>query len=255
MLHVAPETFTEFGNLAANRRFLEDTGLLQPGMRVLEIGCGGGSLMNHVRESGLHVVGVEVNPVRIEEARARYAALPLLQISGSELPFVDAQFDLVLSFDVFEHIPDSDRHLAEVGRVLKPDGWYLMQTPNKWTNAVFETIRWRSLEWRRDHCSLHSYRQLHRRLSRRGFEVAFDDVKVVGPFFREKVRRYLGSAGLLALSIVNPDQLPLPLRTNFYVRARKLTQLALMLWPDTFVWLRDWMLRAEACSQWPGALL
>ena len=47
-------------------------------------------------------------------------------------------------------------------------------------------------------------------------------MKVVTAFYREKVRRYLGRAGLLLLAIVNPDRLPLPLRTNFYVRAHKL---------------------------------
>ena len=51
--------------------------------------------------------------------------------------------------------------------------------------------------------------------------MAFDDVKVVTPFFRQKVRRYLGPAGPLLLAVLNPDRLPLPLRTNFYVRARK----------------------------------
>jgi SAM-dependent methyltransferase len=129
---------------------------------------------------------------------------------------------VVLSFDVFEHIPDSDVHLAEVRRVLKPGGWYLLQTPNKWTNAIFETIRWRSFSrWKVDHCSLHSYAQLRNRLSRHGFAVAFDDVKVVTPFFRQKVRRYLGPGGSALLSLVNPDRWPLPFRTNFYVRARK----------------------------------
>ena len=65
-------------------------------------------------------------------------------------------------------------------------------------------------KWRVDHCSLHTYRQLERRLSTRGFEVAFADVKIVTAFYREKVRRYLGCTGLLLLAIVNPDRLPLP---------------------------------------------
>ena len=76
---------------------------------------------------------------------------------GDRLGFSDSTFDLVLSFDVFEHIADSDAHLAEVARVLRPGGAYALQTPNKWTNSVFETIRWRSVTaWKADHCSLHS---------------------------------------------------------------------------------------------------
>lgn len=212
----------EFGNLDANLRFLDDTGLLRPGIKVLEIGCGRGTLVHRLRTQGIDVVGVETSATRIDEGGALYGQLPIEQISGTSLPFQDEQFDLVLSFDVLEHIPDTERHLLEVRRVLKPGGWYLLQTPNKWTNSVFETIRWRSVsKWRVDHCSLHTYRQLRRRLSTLGFEAAFADVKVVTPFFREKIRRYLGRAGLFLLAVANPDWLPLPARTNFYVRARK----------------------------------
>jgi SAM-dependent methyltransferase len=215
----------EFGNLDANLRFLEKTGLIRAGLHALEIGCGAGSLLHRLRESGLDIVGVETSAQRIAEGRGAYGPLPVEHVSGPALPFPDEQFDVVLSFDVFEHIPDSDRHLAEVHRVLKPGGWYLLQTPNKWTNSIFETIRWRSFSrWKMDHCSLHSYAQLRDRLRRHGFNVAFDDVKVVTPYFRQKVRRYLGPAGPALLAVVNPDRLPLPLRTNFYVRARKQVQ-------------------------------
>jgi SAM-dependent methyltransferase len=217
-----PSASIEFGNLDANLRFLDDSGLLQPGARILEIGSGRGTLLHRLIARGLDIVGVETSPVRIEESRILYGELPIQQTSGATLPFPDEHFDLVLSFDVFEHIPDTARHLAQVRRVLKPGGSYLLQTPNKWTNAIFETIRWRSFtRWKADHCSLHTYWQLRSRLTGLGFEVTFVDVKVVTAFFREKVRRYLGRAGLLSLAIANPDRLPLPLRTNFYVRARK----------------------------------
>ena len=112
-----------------------------------------------------------------------------------QLPFADASFDLVLSFDVFEHIRDSDAHLREVSRVLRPGGRYLIQTPSKWPNTVFETIRWKSLtRWRDDHCALHTPGQLRQRLEAHGFTVQFFDVPVVNDFFRGKVRRHLGLA-------------------------------------------------------------
>jgi SAM-dependent methyltransferase len=221
-LPAAPPGTTEFGNLDANRRFLDASGLLRPGMRVLEIGSGRGTLLSELRSRDLEVIGLETSEDRIAEAQARYPGLPIWQTTGTTLPFPDESFDLVVSFDVFEHIPDSDAHLSEVRRVLVRGGWYLLQTPNKWTNSVFETIRWRSFtRWRADHCSLHTFGQLARRLQKHGFDPYFDDVKVVTPFFREKVRRYLGAVGAVLLAVLNPDRLPLRLRTNFYVRAEK----------------------------------
>ena len=52
-----------------------------------------------------------------------------------------------------------------------------------------------------------------------GFEVRFFDIPVVNDFFRNKVRNYLGSAGVELLKVANPDRLPRPLRTNFYLEA------------------------------------
>lgn len=212
----------QFGNLDANTRFIDDTGVLGAPVDVLEIGSGMGSLLHHLRQRGHRAVGVELRQEFIDNAQAYYGPLPIQHVTGVDLPFPDRSFDVVMSFDVFEHIPDSDAHLREVTRVLRPGGTYLIQTPNKWTNVVFETIRWRSFtKFREDHCSLHSLAELTARLRRHGFgDVEPFDVPVVNDFFRQKVRRHLGLLGVGALHLINPDRLPLRFRTNLYVRAR-----------------------------------
>jgi SAM-dependent methyltransferase len=211
---------TPFGNLEANLSFIAASRALWPGARVLEIGSGTGTLLSRLRTQGFDAQGVELNATLIEEGRKWHGDLPVQQITGTALPFADRTFDIVMSFDVFEHIPDSDAHLREVRRVLRPCGTYLIQTPNKWTNVVFETIRWRSFtRFRQDHCSLHSLGELQRRLTAHGFRVRAYDVAVVNDFFREKVHRYAGWPGTALLAVVNPDRLPLALRTNLYVAA------------------------------------
>jgi SAM-dependent methyltransferase len=210
-----------FGNLDANIRFLETEGLLRGGLRVLEIGSGRGTLLATLRARGVDAIGIEPNAGLAIDAVRRDPPLPVARMSGDRLGFPDATFDVVLSFDVFEHIADSDAHLAEARRVLRPDGIYALQTPNKWTNSVFETIRWRSFTaWRKDHCALHSMTELRQRLRKHGFEPVFRDVPVVNDFFREKLRRYIGPAGPALLRVVNPDRWPQKFRTNFYVVAR-----------------------------------
>jgi hypothetical protein len=66
---------------------------------------------------------------------------------------------------------------------------------------------------------LHSLSELRRRLAAHGFETQPFAIPVVNQFFRQKVRRHLGWPGLAALTIANPDRLPLALRTNLYVAA------------------------------------
>jgi 2-polyprenyl-3-methyl-5-hydroxy-6-metoxy-1,4-benzoquinol methylase len=189
----------QFGNLEANLRFIDATGVIRPGVEVLEIGVGTGALLHALATRGCRVQGVDINPQLIEEAARTFESLPIQRVASVELPFSDAAFDLAMSFDVFEHIPDSDAHLREVRRVLRPGGSYLIQTPNKWPNTVFETIRWRSLRFRADHCSLHTLSQLRRRLARHGFEARAYDVPVVNEFFREKVRKYRRSGSMRGL--------------------------------------------------------
>lgn len=214
------EARDDYGNFDANIQFLLNTGVLVPGTRVLEIGCGKGRMLLELQRFGLAAQGVENNAWMIDESRRLFGDLPTTLVQGHVLPFPDQAFDIVVSFDVLEHIADSDSHLREVRRVLTPRGRYLLQTPNKWTNSIFETIRWRSFTaWRHDHCALHSFRQLRRRLAAHGFETRFHQVPVVTDFFRRKVRRYLGTVGVAALRVLNPDRLPMPLRTNFYVEA------------------------------------
>jgi SAM-dependent methyltransferase len=214
----------DFGNFEANLYFLDAVGALAPPHTLLEVGCGKGRLIKHLLDTGHDIRGCEVNQFMLDEGRRLYGPLPIDKIDGSSLPYQAGTFDVLLSFDVLEHIPDSDAHLREVARVLKPGGSYLLQTPNKWTNTVFETIRWRSLTaWRQEHCSLHSARQIESRLSQHGFETRFYDVPVVTDFFRRKVRFHLGWLGAVLLRVINLDRWPRRLRTNFYIKATKTT--------------------------------
>ena len=214
-----------WGNHASNVRFLGQVGLPKRGMRILEIGCGQGPMMQFLRSLGHDVIGVDatIEPLQRWDHRGRVCVA-----SGEHLPFPDDSFDLVLSFDVFEHVPDSDQHLRDVARVLRRPGHYLIGTPNKWTNSLIEPIMWtKRVGFRRalhcfeppGHCSLHNFWQLRDRFSRNGYQPRFFDIPVVNDYFFAKIRHLFGSAGVALVKLVNPDRLPLYMRTNFYVAA------------------------------------
>lgn len=208
------------GNFESNLLFLEKSNILRPGQKILEVGSGLGFLVKHLRAKGFDVTGTEMNGQYIETAKIQNG-VDIVRMAGDKLAFPDGTFDVVLSFDVFEHIPDTDQHLQEVARVLKPEGHYLFGTPNKITNIPFEILKERSFtKYKEYHCSLHTYGELKERLAKNGFKSEFIDIPLVTTFFKAKVKKYLGWFGLVVIKIINPDKLPIFLKTNFYVIAK-----------------------------------
>jgi SAM-dependent methyltransferase len=102
------ERGVDYGNFDANVLFLERTGVLSRDQRILEIGSGVGRMLHHLRSKGFDARGVEISAKRIANGQRVYGDLPYTLVTGVGLPFDDSSFDVVLSFDVFEHIPDSD---------------------------------------------------------------------------------------------------------------------------------------------------
>ena len=158
----------ERGNLQTNLEFLARMNVLKPGDKVLEIGCGIGSVVFKLSKQGYDVTGTDISGAAIAYGLKKYGDIRLEVQAAETLPYDDESFDVVLSFDLFEHIAQIDRHVSEVRRVLRPGGSYLFQTPNKCSNAIFETLRTKSLQWRRYHPSLHAPGQLKRNCSARG---------------------------------------------------------------------------------------
>jgi SAM-dependent methyltransferase len=98
-------------------------------LQILDAGCGTGGNARFLRRYG-QVIGVDLALAAIELGSPRVPGA-LLQASVLDLPFADASFDLVTSFDVLYHraVPDVDRALAETRRVLRPGGRLLIRLP------------------------------------------------------------------------------------------------------------------------------
>jgi ubiquinone/menaquinone biosynthesis C-methylase UbiE len=104
-------------------------------MTVFDIGSGYGGRSARYRELGAYkVVGLEIFPRMVEEARAyaEHKGLTNMEFhvgEGEHLPFAESSFDIITSYDVFEHVHDLDRVLDECMRVLKPGGRLLAIFP------------------------------------------------------------------------------------------------------------------------------
>ncbi len=209
------------GNLRTNLEFLTETNLLKPNVRILEIGCGIGSIVFELNKEGYDITGTDISGEAITYGLKKYGDIKLQVQPAEHLQFEDQTFDVVLSFDLFEHIARIDRHISEVYRVLRKNGFYLFQTPNKYSNMIFETLYHKSLIWRRAHPSLHTPGRLKRRLSKHGFEIQFVKMNPVNEFTLNKLRKKLGPISNI-FKHINFRRLPLALQTNLYVVAKKM---------------------------------
>ena len=141
VLHgLTPGRFAYFRDVLA-RQF--GTGVA--GLRVLDIGCGGGFLAEQFAALGCHVTGVDPSPVSIGAAHAHALGRGLridYQVgAGEELPVPDAAFDLAYCCDVLEHVSDVDRVISETARVLRPGGLYLFDTVNRTLKSKLIAIK------------------------------------------------------------------------------------------------------------------
>jgi len=149
LMHIASYAFAE--------RFAQ-------GKRVLDFGCGSGYGSARISEIARSVQAVDVAQDAIDYAKANFVRpnLGFRCISpDTSLPFEDAAFDLVLSFQVFEHVADASLYLSEIKRVLVPGGQLVLITPDRSTRLLpFQR------PWNRWHRKEYSQTGLRRELIR-----------------------------------------------------------------------------------------
>ncbi|HVS48450.1 MAG TPA: class I SAM-dependent methyltransferase [Candidatus Dormibacteraeota bacterium] len=99
--------------------------------RVLDVGCGGGSVAKAVKRErpDLDVFGCDLSESALKIAGATPEGVDFRLATAERLPFADGEFDFVWIFDVLEHVEDPEQVLREVARVLKPGGGFHIVLP------------------------------------------------------------------------------------------------------------------------------
>lgn len=214
----------EHGNIKASLEYFLKFNI-QKDAKILDIGCNYGSLIYNLYKKGYkNVYGIDINNKTIKEGKKYYKEIRsrIKIYNGKKIPYQDQFFDVVLMFDVIEHIPSIENFLkGQVYRVLKEKGIFVFQTPNKIINIPWEIISQRSFtKWKKYHCSLQTKRSLLEKLRNSGFkEIIIEKYDILTEHNKNKVKRNTLLFGLISLYLFS--KMPLLIYPNFYGRGKR----------------------------------
>ena len=126
--------------------FDRDARSLSPfrGLRILDVGCGGGLISEPLARLGAVVTGIDAADANIAVARAhaRDALLDIdyRQASAEELSAVGERFDAVLALEIVEHVADLDAFLAAAAALVRPGGAFIASTLNRTPKSLLFAI-------------------------------------------------------------------------------------------------------------------
>jgi ubiquinone/menaquinone biosynthesis C-methylase UbiE len=103
-------------------------------VRVLDVGSGEGHITEYLRAlpQVAEAVGLDGSVSAIESGKKRYPSLDLLVGDAFNIPFVDGYFDIVVLNNIWEHVPDPLRMLAEIKRICREGGHLVVSTPSRY---------------------------------------------------------------------------------------------------------------------------
>ncbi|MEW6255277.1 MAG: bifunctional 2-polyprenyl-6-hydroxyphenol methylase/3-demethylubiquinol 3-O-methyltransferase UbiG [Pseudomonadota bacterium] len=119
------------------RHFSRDARGLRPlsGLRILDIGCGGGLLSEPLTRMGATVTGIDPAPGNVDVARLHAQASGLSidyrAVPAEDLLAAGETFDVVLALEVVEHVADVALFVRQAGRLVAPNGLFLGSTLNR----------------------------------------------------------------------------------------------------------------------------
>ncbi|MGD0277731.1 MAG: class I SAM-dependent methyltransferase [Smithella sp.] len=152
---------------------------LKPNDVVLDAGCGLGRHLRHLaRMPELKIFGIDKNTWALTETAKSVATMPdaqskdyLFSIADiTKLPFADASFDCVICSEVLEHIPDHEKAMKELDRILKPQGTLVVSVPRFFTERICWFISWQYHNEEGGHIRIYKKKQLREMLTRQGFK-------------------------------------------------------------------------------------
>ena len=162
---------------------------LQPGAKVLDLGCGDGRHARQMRRlPGVDAVALDLSAAEVREAAASLEKMDALSPAaggavknagrwlvvrgtGYQLPFSDVHFDCVIISEVLEHLEDDDAAIEELSRVLKPGGVLAVSVPREGPEAVCWALSKQYRNTPGGHVRIYRRAALRNKLAEHGYDV------------------------------------------------------------------------------------
>lgn len=172
-------------------------GLLRPNNRVLEIGFGEGYGTKMLSQACEEIIGIDIKKEVIEYAREKYGSTNCIfqHYDGNEIPFRPDSFDVVVTFQVIEHIKDDKHFISEIYRVLKQSGFFYVTTPNRATR-----LKPGEKPWNRFHVREYYAKELQDLLKIRFLQAEVFGVNAIDEIRKLEFER-MKRAGLMGLAL------------------------------------------------------
>lgn len=149
---------------------------VNPGDRVLDLGCGAGRHAFECYRRGARIVAVDLNASDVAEVDAMFAVMReageapagaeavAVRADAHRLPFPDGAFDVVIASEILEHIPDDRSAITEAVRILRPGGALAITVPRWWPERICWALSDAYHEVEGGHVRIYRRRQLLARL-------------------------------------------------------------------------------------------
>lgn len=156
---------------------------LEPGMTVLDVGCGQGRHSFEALRRGADVTAFDHNERDLADVQTMFDAMAEAGEVGDggrarvqagdarEMPFADASFERVIASEVLEHIHEDEQVMREIHRVLRPGGLAVVSVPRNWPEQICWKLSDEYHEVEGGHIRIYKRSELVERLERAGLEV------------------------------------------------------------------------------------